>query len=156
MQFEATSELLKEAGLFNLGLGVNDAAETGGDPGAWGCIIAGNPIFVDIDAARNAVILRSDVGFAPPGSASSFFALLLRFNAHAAETGMYLAIDNEDGQVLLMAEFLPEKQSRDGLHALLFEFEDRASAWRQFIAESGLLDSDTQTAPTVPSPTHFA
>ena len=141
--------LMKEVGFINLSGSISgDEAQTA-DLALWFILLDDDVVMAEYDAARDRVILRADVEHPAPGNSAELFDFLLQYNDHYPETGLRLALDEEDGQVVLIADLPCGRLDAESLQLALVNVNKQRNHWRSIVPQVAATPDADLAAPSV-------
>jgi hypothetical protein len=141
--------LLQECGFIDLSAASadNEAAASGDEAHQWTVPLGDEGIRAYCDAHRHRLVLEADVTTASALRSAATEQLLLHYNHHASSTGARMAIDPEDGCIVLIADLVIASLNADTLRNAVLALHDLRRSWNEAAAQSGSGGEHSAAAP---------
>ena len=102
---------------------------------AWTVFFADSTVGIDYVEDQDKLVLSSGVGRLPEGDREKSYQFLLFYNNAWDQTGgIKMALESEEGDVLMMLDLNASFLDLNTLRDILLRFEEKAVAWRAAVA----------------------
>ena len=116
---------------------------------AWTIFFADSSVGIDYVEEQDKLVLSSSVGRLPEGDREKSYQFLLFYNNAWDQTGgVKMALESEDGDVLMMLDLNASLMDLNTLRDILIRFAEKSVAWRTAVT-SGLQGGAADNMPQV-------